>query len=114
MASINNNSARKYSIAVRISGETRILKVMPGLNVDLNDEEVVAASRLKYVQTLQDNGTFVVNASPTIAPAEPTPEPEEAPEPTPEPEEAPEPTPEPEDKPKKKRKSKAKKKPGKF
>ena len=104
MASINNNSARKYSIAVRISGETRILKVMPGLNVDLNDEEVVAASRLKYVQTLQDNGTFVVNASPTIAPAEPTPEPEEAPEPTPEPE----------DKPKKKRKSKAKKKPGKF
>ncbi len=81
---------------------------MPGLNTDLNDEDVVAASRLKYVQALQDNGTFVVNTAAAVAPPQPVAQPEEAPE---QPEEAlePEPEPEPEEKPKKKRKPRKKK-----
>jgi len=93
MASINNNSARKYSIAVTVDGEPRILKIMPGLNTDLSDREVQSAAALDYVQVLADNGTFTINTGETVAPPEPDPEPERAPE---EPEEVPEPEPEPE------------------
>ncbi|NIV93799.1 hypothetical protein GWN42_13620 [candidate division KSB1 bacterium] len=74
MASILNNSARKYSLAY---GKGALLKVLPGLNTyesskksELNkditsekefEDALKEVSKIEYVKILRDNGTFVIN-----------------------------------------------------
>jgi len=86
MASLLNNTARKYSLAVTVNGVPRLLKVMPKLNtleslqlfkfksnewmkteVDFNDA-LAAAVELEYVKVLIDKGAFVVNLLETPSP----------------------------------------------
>ena len=92
MSSLLNNSARKYSLAYKgPNGQNLLLKVMPGMNTlkDIRkfnfpacehiqteadfEEALRGVSKSDYVKVLQDNGTFVINVAPTVAPKVETP-----------------------------------------
>jgi hypothetical protein len=84
VASILNNSQRRYSLACKLGGEQHYLKVHPGLNSygffkmnELNgwvknegdfDDAVRELSKSEYVKSLEALGVMVLNYEPAVYP----------------------------------------------